>query len=108
MDSDETSEPNFWFRIGAGLYGLAMAILLSPVISDVAYDGQVSRDGNFSSVCGLTLTSVFVSPAEGDVKRERKADCAAQASDRVGYGFLALLVAAPVTAAGFADRRSAE
>ena len=107
MDRDDAPD-SFWFRIGAGLYGLAMIILLSPIISDVTYDGQVSRDGNFSSVCGLTLTSAFVNPAEGDVKRERKADCAAQASGRVGYGLLALLVAVPATAAGFAGRRSAE
>ena len=87
--------PNFWSRVGAALYRLAMATLLSPSVSDVAFDGQVSPDGSFISVCGLTLTSAFVTPAERDVKRGRKADCAAQASDRVGYGFQVVLLLAP-------------
>lgn len=99
---DEGHEPNVLLRIAAGLYGAGMLILLSPVISDVAYDGHVSQD--VSSVCGLTLTSAFVMPAQGDPRRERRADCAAQANDRVGDGALALAVAVPLTVAASARR----
>jgi hypothetical protein len=40
---------------------------------------------------------------EGD-ELERKAACAAKASDRVGYGLLALSVAAPFAVAGVGRR----
>ena len=105
VDADEQRQPNLPLRVAAALYGVGMLILLSPVISDVPFDGQFSRSGDFSSICGLTLTSAFVTPAEDDEERERKLDCAAKASDRVGYGLLALALAAPWSAAALAKRQ---
>ena len=106
MNADEQRGPNLLLRVAASLYGLGMLILLSPVVSHVPFDGQFSRSGDFSSICGLTLTSAFVAPAEDDEKRERKLDCAAKASDRVGFGLLSLALAAPFSVAAFAARRS--
>ena len=97
-------------RIAAGLYGLGMLILLSPVSSDVlSANAGAPRVGEFyddgSGLCGLTLTAIFVTRKENDDERERKADCAANASDRVGYGLLSLALAAPFAIAGAVKRR---
>lgn len=103
VDADDTQKP-LSLRISAVLYGVGMLILLSPVRSDHPYAGQPSGSGG-STLCGLTLTAAFVSPVEGDDERERKVECAAKASDRVGYGLLALAFAAPFAAAACASRR---
>ena len=97
-------------RIAAGLYGLGMLILLSPVPSDVpSADVDPPRAGEIydtgSDLCGLTLTAAFVTPGEGDDERERKADCAATASGRIGYGLLSLALAAPFAVSGAVRRQ---
>ena len=103
--SHDDPAPRLLLRIAAGFYGLGMLVLLSPVSSNVlSANVDAPRVGDFyddgSGLCGLTLTAFFVTREENDDARERKADCAAKAGDRVGYGLLSLALAAPFGVAG--------
>lgn len=83
--------------IAGMLFAGALLILVWPVSTNLAYDGQSTpKGGTARNVCGMTISQAFRTPTgPQDPQFARTLDCASRARDRLGYAVLFLLFAVP-------------